>query len=117
MKSTILIRALAAALVAGAATRPAGCIMVAKSNRVSHHFCHADRVTHRAVSLPFLQPRKQRPPHIHVTREEMEANFWLRPVSLAANHGFAKAELIRIEKLVEEHCQKLLEASIERHGN
>ena len=52
-----------------------------------------------------------------MTREEMEANFWLRPVSLAANHGFAKAELIRIEKLVEEHCQKLLEASIERHGN
>jgi hypothetical protein len=47
----------------------------------------------------------------------MEAKFWLRPVSLAANYGFAPAELNRIEKPVEEHCQKLLEAYIERHGN
>ena len=65
----------------------------------------------------FYSRENNEPPHIHVTREEMEAKFWLRPVSLANNYGFAKAELVRIEKLVEEHCQKLLEAYIERHGN
>jgi hypothetical protein len=46
----------------------------------------------------------------------MEAKFWLHPVSLAANHGFARAELVRIEKLVDEHCQKLLDAYIQTHG-
>lgn len=65
----------------------------------------------------FYSRENNEPPHIHVTREEMEAEFWLHPVSLAANYGFAPAELNRIEKLVEEHCQKLLEAYIERHGN
>ena len=47
----------------------------------------------------------------------MEAKFWLRPVALAANRGFAAAELPRIERLVEEHCQALLAAYISRHGN
>ena len=65
----------------------------------------------------FYSGEGNEPPHIHVTREELEAKFWLRPVSLANNYGFAKAELLRIEKLVEEHCQKLLEAYIQRHGN
>jgi len=65
----------------------------------------------------FYSRENNEPPHIHVGRENMEAKFWLRPVSLAGNHGFARAELLRIEKLVEDHCQKLLEAYIERHGN
>jgi hypothetical protein len=46
----------------------------------------------------------------------MEVKFWLRPVALASNHGFAEAELVRIEQLVDEHCQKLLEAYIQMHG-
>jgi hypothetical protein len=46
----------------------------------------------------------------------MEAKFWLRPISLASNHGFGKAGLVRIEKLVDEHCQKLLDAYIYMHG-
>lgn len=57
------------------------------------------------------------PPRIHVTREDMEAKFWLRPVALAANRGYATAELIRIQRLVEEHCQTFITAYIERHGN
>ncbi len=64
----------------------------------------------------FYSREGNEPPHIHVTREEMEAKFWLRPVSLASNHGFAKAELVRVEKLVDEHCQKLLDAYIQTHG-
>jgi hypothetical protein len=64
----------------------------------------------------FYSREGNEPPHIHVTREEMEAKFWLRPVVLASNHGFAKAELVRIEQLVDEHCQKLLEAYIQTHG-
>ena len=47
----------------------------------------------------------------------MEAKYWLRPVALAANRGFAAAELAGIHRLVEEHCETLLAAYIERHGN
>ena len=57
------------------------------------------------------------PPHIHVARGDIEAKFWLRPVSLAANYGFNQAELRDILRLVEEHCQTLLEAYIRCHGN
>lgn len=56
------------------------------------------------------------PPHIHVAREEMEAKFWLRPVALAVNYGYSAAELRDIRRLVEEHCQKLLDAYIRIHG-
>ena len=57
------------------------------------------------------------PPHIHVEREDMEAKFWLEPVSLAGNWGFRPVELSRLQRMVEEHRQALLEAYIRFHGN
>ncbi len=65
----------------------------------------------------FYSKEGNEPPHIHVTRDDFEAKFWLRPMALASNHGFATAELSRIETLVEENCQKLLEAYIQIHGH
>ena len=64
----------------------------------------------------FYSREGNEPPHIHVERGDAEAKYWLRPVSLAANYGFANAELSKIKKLVEEHCQKLIESYIEWHG-
>jgi hypothetical protein len=46
----------------------------------------------------------------------MEAKFWLRPVSSAVNYGYGAAELRDIHRLVERHCQKLLDAYIQIHG-
>ena len=57
------------------------------------------------------------PPHIHAARDDFEAKFWLRPVSLAANIGFSQSELRDIQRLVDEHCQTLLAAYIRVHGN
>jgi hypothetical protein len=65
----------------------------------------------------FYSREENEPPHIHVARDDMEAKFWLRPISLAYNHKFPKAELSRIEKLVEENCQNLLDAYIQIHGH
>lgn len=65
----------------------------------------------------FYSREGNEPPHIHVAREELEAKFWLRPVSLASNRGFARPELVRIGKLVDEHCQKLLEAYARTHDH
>lgn len=50
------------------------------------------------------------PPHIHVDRENYSAKFWLSPVQLARNVGFAAHELRTIERLVLQHQNELLEA-------
>jgi hypothetical protein len=64
----------------------------------------------------FYSGEGNEPPHIHVAREDLESKFWLEPVSLAANYGFRQAELSRIKKLVEEHCQNLIQWYNEWHG-
>ena len=49
--------------------------------------------------------------HIHVTREEGEAKFWVEPiVSLAVYHGLNSKKLNEIQKIVEEHKDEIIEA-------
>ena len=50
------------------------------------------------------------PAHVHVDRDEKSAKFWLRPVALARNLGFAASELRKIERLIQEHEDALAEA-------
>jgi len=57
------------------------------------------------------------PPHIHVARDDFEAKFWLSPVALASNHGLRPAELRDVHRLVEDHCEMLLEAYHSFHGH
>lgn len=56
------------------------------------------------------------PPHIHVARADLEAKFWLDPVLLAENFGFANHELSKIAGLVEENEQDFLSAWSKFHG-
>jgi hypothetical protein len=65
----------------------------------------------------FYSREGNEPPHIHVTRDDSEAKFWLQPVSLAANYGFPSSELSHVQRLVEENCQTLIAAYIQHHGN
>jgi hypothetical protein len=49
--------------------------------------------------------------HVHVTRDQAQAKFWLEPsVSLCINVGFAAHELTRILALVVANEPKLKEA-------
>ena len=64
----------------------------------------------------FYSHEPNEPPHIHVDRDEMSAKFWLAPVSLARNLGFASPELRRVHRLVIEHQADFLEAWHGRHG-
>ncbi len=64
----------------------------------------------------FYSREGSEPPHIHVARDDNEAKYWLRPVGLAANYGFSATELRDIQRLVEEHCTKLLQAYTSIHG-
>jgi len=50
------------------------------------------------------------PPHIHVRRDRCVAKFWLDPVALARSKRFTAQDLTRIEKIVREHEEELMEA-------
>lgn len=67
-------------------------------------------------SFVFFSSDGTEPPHIHVKRDRSVAKFWLLPIALAKNRGFAEHELNRIERLVVQHLQTLLEAWHEYFG-
>jgi len=50
------------------------------------------------------------PPHVHVERDDSTCKFWLNPLMLARNHGFAAPELTRIRRIIEQHHQRIMEA-------
>ncbi len=60
------------------------------------------------VSFAILAIRNE-PPHIHVERDDKEVKFWLQPVRLQQNKGFSSKEINRIQSLVEENQEQLLE--------
>lgn len=49
------------------------------------------------------------PPHVHVRRERFTAKFWLTPIRLEYSKGFPRQEIGRLQRLIEEHHQQLLE--------
>jgi hypothetical protein len=57
----------------------------------------------------FYAGDRDEPPHIHVERDENEAKYWLDPVRLQRSFGFAARELRRVERLVVENQQLLLD--------
>jgi uncharacterized protein DUF4160 len=58
----------------------------------------------------FFSNEGQEPAHIHVKAGAEEAKFWLDPVQLVANYGFNGRELKKIQRIVEQHRDELLEA-------
>lgn len=67
--------------------------------------------------LYFFSHEPNEPPHVHIDRDSFSAKFWLDPVALAVNHGFRAHELWRLQRLVIEHREQLLEAWHEHHGD
>ena len=58
----------------------------------------------------FVSHDLDEPPHVHVDRDDQSAKFWLAPVALARNLGFSAAELRRVQRVIAEHEQRLVEA-------
>lgn len=58
----------------------------------------------------FYASDRDEPLHIHVEREKMLAKFWLSPVRLQYGSGFNRAELTRLEAVIQEHREALMEA-------
>ena len=47
---------------------------------------------------------------MHVDRDAYSAKFWIIPVALAYNLGYPPRELRRIESIISENQQELMEA-------
>ncbi|MBE9010577.1 DUF4160 domain-containing protein [Pseudanabaenaceae cyanobacterium LEGE 13415] len=63
-----------------------------------------------AYRFYFYSHEPNEPAHVHIDRDELSAKFWLSPVSLAKNIGFSAKELRKLNTLVEQHRETLLEA-------
>ena len=64
----------------------------------------------------FYSNEGEEPAHVHVEQAGAVAKFWLDPVSLASSSRFTGRELRRLERVVNEHQQRLLEAWNEYFG-
>ncbi len=59
--------------------------------------------------LFFYSSEGTEPIHAHVERDDLEAKFWEDPVRLASSGGFGAAELRKMEALVIEHQQAIID--------
>jgi len=57
------------------------------------------------------------PPHIHIECENKIAKFWLDPIRLDRSGGFSRKEIGRIQKIILEHQNKLMEEWNEYFGS
>lgn len=60
--------------------------------------------------LYFYSHEPNEPPHVHIDRDKSSVKFGLEPVSLGNNLGFSAKELRKIQSVVQEKKQTLLEA-------
>ena len=58
----------------------------------------------------FYAGDQDEPPHVHVERDACQAKYWLDPVRLQRSYGFAANEINRIERLVINNQQHLLDS-------
>ncbi len=58
----------------------------------------------------FYSNENREPAHVHVGRDRRLAKFWLEPIAIAENDGFANHELSRIARLIEANKIKILQA-------
>lgn len=64
----------------------------------------------------FYSNESREPPHIHVRAPDGECKYWLVQVGLAHNRGIRPHDLRKIESLIFEHQDLLLEKYHEFHG-
>jgi len=65
----------------------------------------------------FYSHEPNEPPHVHVDRDEATAKFWLEPISLATSIGFSAKEQRKLQTVVKENQEILLEAWNGYFGN
>jgi len=64
----------------------------------------------------FYAGDRDEPQHVHIERDDRIAKFWLDPIRLQSSGGLSRIEIARIEKLVSDHQEVLMEAWDEYFG-
>jgi len=64
----------------------------------------------------FYAGDRDEPMHIHVEQDNRIAKFWLDPIRLHKSGGFNRPQINKIQKIIEENCEKLVEAWNEYFG-
>jgi hypothetical protein len=64
----------------------------------------------------FYAGDRDEPEHVHVERDDRIAKFWLDPIRLQSSGGLSRVEIARIERLVSDHREVLMEAWDEYFG-
>jgi hypothetical protein len=62
-----------------------------------------------AYRFYFYSHEPNEPPHIHIDRDNLSAKFWLEPITLARNLGFSAKELRKLQEILQDNQQILLE--------
>jgi len=57
----------------------------------------------------FYAGDKEEPRHIHVEREDKIAKFWLEPVRMHSSGGFSRAEIGKIQSIIEDYQGRFVE--------
>ncbi len=70
----------------------------------------------RGYRFYFFSNEGNEPPHIHVSKGECEAKFWLKDCSLAYNDDFKHNEIGKLQKIIAENKDMFLERWNEYHG-
>ena len=65
----------------------------------------------------FYSGDRNEPMHVHVERESNLAKFWLAPVRLAWSSGYNRIEILKIQKMIEEHHESIVGAWNEYFGD
>jgi Domain of unknown function (DUF4160) len=65
----------------------------------------------------FYAGDRSEPRHVHVERDDKVAKFWLQPVRLQSSEGFSRSEIGRIDRIIDEHRDQLVEAWNEYFGD
>ena len=65
----------------------------------------------------FYAGDRNEPLDVHVERDENTARYWLDPVRLHGSGGFARTELVRIEKIIRIHHEELTRAWYGYYGD
>jgi len=57
----------------------------------------------------FYAGDRDEPPHVHVEHDRKTAKFWLAPPRLERSKGFNRKEANQIERIIEDHQDRLME--------
>ncbi len=64
----------------------------------------------------FYAGDRDEPRHVHIERDNRIAKFWLDPIRLQSSGALSRVEIARIERLVSDHREVLMEAWDEYFG-